>query len=111
MATYTPEQIRTPTNITASYATVYTGGSILGGSAIGVIRTYRFVTATAHSVYMSIGTGGVTTDIEEAKLLTVNTPYIQHGWYVIPNAVIVQVKADSIATNAPTFGAWGYEYV
>ena len=105
MATYTPVQLRTPTNITASYATVYTGANNLG-----VMRTYRFVTLTAHSVSLSIGTGGGTTTIEDGYLLSVNIPYIVNGWYVIPNAVVMQVKADSIATNAPNFGAWGYEY-
>lgn len=105
MATYTPVQLRTPTNITASYATVYTGANNLG-----VMRTYRFITLTAHSVSLSIGTGGGTTTIEDGYLLTINVPYIVNGWYVVPNAVIVQVKADAITTNAPNFGAWGYEY-
>lgn len=106
MATYTPKELRAPTNITASYATVYTATAVTG-----IMRTYRFVTATAHSVYLSREAGATTTDIEEAYLLTVNVPYVQNGWYVIPASGILQVKADSIATNAPTFGAWGYEYV
>lgn len=105
MATYTPKELRIPTNITASYATVYTATAVTG-----IMRTYRFVTATAHSIYLSREAGAVTTDIEEATLLTVNIPYIQNGWYVIPASGILQAKADSIATNAPTFGAWGYEY-
>ena len=75
------------------------------------MQRIRFVTATAHSVFLSREAGATTTDIEEATLLTVNVPYVQNGWYVIPTSGIVQVKADSIATNAPTFGAWGYSYV
>lgn len=105
MATYTPIELRIPTAVTASYATVYTATAVTG-----IMRTYRFVTATAHSVYLSREAGAVTTDIEEAYLLTILIPYVQNGWYVIPTSGILQVKADSVATNAPTFGAWGYSY-
>jgi len=106
MAVFTPKELRIPTNITAAYVTVYTAP----GGTTGICRTYRFVTATAHSIYLSREAGAVTTDIEEAYLLTVNVPYIVNSWLVIPAAGILQTKADSIATNAPTFGAWGYEY-
>jgi hypothetical protein len=106
MAVYTPKELRIPTNITASYATVYTATA-----TTGIMRTYRFQTLTAHAVSLSREAGGATTTIEDGTLLTINIPYIQNGWYVIPSAGILQVKADSIATNAPTFGAWGYEYV
>ncbi len=105
MATYTPVQLRTPTSITASTVTVYTGANTLG-----VMRTYTFNTLTAHSVFLSIGTDGIGTRLLDTYLLTVSVPFIQNGWYVVPNAVIVQVHADSVATNAPVFGAWGYEY-
>lgn len=105
MATYTPVLLRTPTAITASAATVYTGAN-----SLGVIRTYRFNTLTAHSVSLSIGADAVGTRIEDAYLLTVSIPYVVNGWYVVPNGIVVQVKADSIATNAPTFMASGYEY-
>lgn len=105
MATYTPVQLRTPTNITASAVTVYTGAN-----SLGVIRTYTFNTLTAHSVSLSIGSDSVNTRILDTYLLTVSVPYIVNGWYVVPNAVVVQVKADAITTNAPVFGAWGYEY-
>lgn len=105
MATYTPVQLRTPTNITASAVTVYTGAN-----SLGIMRTYQFNTLTAHSVSLSIGADAVGTRILDTYLLTVSVPFVQNGWWVIPNAVIVQVKADSIATNAPVFGAWGYEY-
>lgn len=105
MATYTPVQLRTPTSITASAVTVYTGANNLG-----VIRTYQFDTLTAHSVTLSIGTMGVGTNILDTYLLTVSVPYQVNGWYVVPNAVIVQTKADAVTTNAPVFGAWGYEF-
>lgn len=105
MAVYTPKELRAPTNITASYVTVYTATAV-----VGICRTYRYVTATAHSIYLSREAGAVTSDIEEAYLLTVNVPYIVNGWLVIPASGILQTKADAITTNAPTFGAWGYEY-
>jgi len=106
MATYVPTQLRTPTAITASAATVYTPS----GATTGIIRTFVFNTLTAHSVSLSIGADAVGTRILDAYLLTVSIPYIVNGWYVVPNGVNVQAKADSIATNAPVFGAWGYEY-
>lgn len=106
MATYVPTQLRTPTNITASAVTVYTPS----GATTGIIRTFQFNTLTAHSVSLSIGADAVGTRILDAYLLTVSVPYVVNGWYVVPNAVNVQVKADAITTNAPVFGAWGYEY-
>lgn len=106
MATYTPIELAIPAALTASYATKYTATAVTG-----VMRTYRFVTATAHSIYLSREAGATTTDIEEAYLLTVNIPYVQNGWYIIPASGIIQAKADAITTNAPTFGAWGYSYV
>lgn len=105
MATYTPKTLRTPTNITASAVTVYTGVSI-----ISIMRTFQFNTLTAHSVSLSIAADAVGTRLLDTYLLTVSIPYIQNGWWTIDNTVILQVKADSIATNAPVFGAWGYEY-
>ena len=106
MATYTPVLLRTPTAITASAATVYTGAN-----SLGVIRTWGFqVLTTAHSVSMSIGADAAGTRILDTYLLTPNIPYEKNGWWVVPNAVVVQVKADSIATNAPSFWASGYEY-
>ena len=106
MAGYIPTQLRTPTAITASAATVYTPS----GATTGIIRTYSFNTLTAHSVSLSIGTDAVGTRILDTYLLTVSVPLIVNGWYVVPNGVNVQVKADAITTNAPTFGAWGYEW-
>lgn len=105
MATYTPVLLRTPTAITAAAVTVYTGAN-----SLGVIRTYQFNTLTAHSVSLSIGADGVGTRILDLYLLTVNVPFVQNGWWVVPNAIVVQVKADSVATNAPTFMASGYEW-
>lgn len=106
MATYVPVLLRTPTAITASAATVYTPS----GVTTGVIRTYGFNSLTAHSVSLSIGADAAGTRLLDAYLLTINIPFTQHGWWVIPNGVNVQVKADSIATNAPMFYASGYEY-
>jgi ABC-type proline/glycine betaine transport system permease subunit len=106
MATYTPTQLRTPTAITASAVTVYTAPA----STTGIIRTFSFQTITAHSVSLSIGADAVGTRILDGYLLTINVPYIVNGWFAIPTTVIAQVKADSIATNAPVFGAWGYEF-
>jgi hypothetical protein len=105
MATYTPVLLRTPTAITASAATVYTGAN-----SLGIIRTYQFNTATAHSVSLSIGADAAGTRILDLYLLTTNVPFVQNGWWVVPNAIVVQVKADAITTNAPVFMASGYEY-
>lgn len=106
MATYVPVLLRTPTSITASAATVYTPS----GATIGIIRSFGFNTLTAHSVSLSIGADAVGTRILDTYLLTVSVPYIQNGWWVVPNGVNVQVKADAITTNAPVFWASGYEY-
>lgn len=106
MATYTPVLLRTPTAITASAVTVYTPSAVTG-----IIRTFGFNTLTAHSVSLSIGADAVGTRIIDTYLLTVSVPFIQNGWWVVPNGINVQVKADSITTNAPVFWASGYEYV
>lgn len=106
MATYTPKELRIPTAITASAVTVYTATS-----TTGIMRTYQFDTATAHSVSLSREADAAGTRILDLYLLTTNVPFVQNGMWVIPSAGILQVKADSVATNAPTFGAWGYEYV
>lgn len=106
MATYTPKELRAPTAITASYVTAYTATAVTG-----IMRTFDFnVLTTPHSVFLTRETGAEGTSIVQSFLLTANVPYIVGGWWVIPSAGILQVKADSIATNAPTFGAWGYEY-
>jgi hypothetical protein len=107
MPAYTPAVLRTPTAITASYATVIDPASV-----IAVIRTFDFnVVTTAHKVYMSQNAGADATLIVPGYTLTADVPYIVNTWIVIPDADTVQVKADSVATNAPTFGAWGYTYV
>lgn len=106
MATYVPTLLRTPTNITASAATVYTPS----GATTGIMRTYGFNTLTAHSVNLSIGTDAVGTRILDTYLLTASVPFTQNGWWVVPNGVNMQVKADAITTNAPVFYASGYEY-
>ena len=105
MATYTPKTLRTPTAITASAVRVYTGVSI-----ISIMRSFLFQTLTAHSVSVSIGADAVGTRILDTYLLTINIPYLVNGWFTIDNGVTLQVKADAITTNAPVFGAWGYEY-
>ena len=108
MATYTPTVLRTPTNITASSVTVVTA------SGVTIMRTFSFNTLTAHSVFLAQGAAGaadaVTNRILDAYLLTVSVPYIQNGWWVLANTDIITVHADSIATNAPVFGCWGYTY-
>ena len=108
MATYTPVVIRTPTNITASDVAVFTS------SGVNIMRTYNFETATAHSVFLGIGAAGAadaaTNRILDSFLLTVNVPYLQNGWWVFANTDKLNTHADSITTNAPVFGAWGYSY-
>lgn len=105
MATYVPKLLRTPTAITASAVSVYTPSGVTA-----IIRTFVFQTVTAHAVSMSIGADAAGTRIVDAYLLTVNVPWVNNGWHVIPDGIALQVKADSIATNAPTFAASGYEY-
>lgn len=107
MATYVPTLLRTPTAITASAVTVYTPS----GATTGVIRSYGFqVATTPHSVTLSVGADAAGTRIEDATLLTANIPLIRNSFIIVPNGVNVQVKADSVATNAPVFWASGYEY-
>lgn len=107
MATYTPKELRIPTAITASYATVYTATS-----TTGIMRTFNFtVLTTTHDAYLSRQAGGVATTIIQAYPISITTGLQGAGWWVIPSAGILEVKADSIASNAPNFGAWGYEYV
>lgn len=106
MATYTPKELRIPTAITASYATVYTATG-----TTGIMRTYVFnVLTTTHNAFLSREAGGEATVLVENQVITIGVPLGQNGWWVIPSAGILQVKADSVATNAPNFGAWGYEY-
>jgi hypothetical protein len=108
MATYTPVVLRTPTNITASDVAVFTS------SGVNIMRTFSFVTETAHSVFLGIGAAGAadatTNRILDSYLLTINIPYIVNGWWVLANTDKLNTHADSIATNAPVFGAWGYSY-
>lgn len=107
MATYTPKELAIPAAITASYVTKYTATA-----TTGIMRTFVFVVlTTAHSVFLTREAGAEATAILSSYLLTANIPSIFNGWYVIPSSGIVQVKADSIATNAPNFTASGYEYV
>ncbi len=107
MAVYTPIELRAPTAITASYATVYTATAVTG-----IMRTYAFnVLTTTHNAFLSREAGGEGTVIVENQVITPGVPLAANGWWVIPASGILQVKADSIATNAPNFGAWGYSYV
>ena len=109
MAVYTPAVLRTPTNITASSVTVFTAS---GGT---VMRSFRFNTLAAHSVFLSIGAAGaadaVTNRLLDSFLLTVSVPYQENGWWELANTDILTTHADSIATNAPVFGAWGVTWV
>jgi len=107
MAVYTPKELRAQTAITASYATVYTATAVTG-----IMRTYVFnVLTTTHNAFLSREAGGEGTVLVENQVITPGVPLTANGWWVIPSAGILQVRADSIATNAPNFGAWGYEYV
>lgn len=107
MATYTPKELRIPTAITASYATVYTATAVTG-----IMRTYAFtVTTTTHNAYLSRESGASGTVIVAAQPIPINQPLKDNGWWIIPASGILQVKADSIATDVPNFGAWGYEWV
>ena len=107
MATYTPKELRAPTAITASYATVYTATAVTG-----IMRTYAFtVVTTTHNAFLSREAGTDATVIVPGTPITPGVPLTASGWWVIPASGILQVKADSIATNVPNFGAWGYEYV
>ena len=78
------------------------------------MRTYQFNTLTAHSVNLAIGAAGaaqaVTNRLLDTYLLTASVPFLQNGWWVFANTDILTTNADSIATNAPVFGAWGYSY-
>jgi hypothetical protein len=107
MAVYTPRELRAPTAITATYATVYTATAVTG-----IMRTYVFnVLTTTHNAFLSREAGGEGTVLVENQVITPGVPLTANGWWVIPSAGVLQVRADSIATNAPNFGAWGYEYV
>lgn len=107
MAVYTPKELRIPTAITASYATVYTATA-----TTGIMRTYAFnVLTTTHNAFLSREAGAVGTVIIQDQPINVNTGLQGSGWWVIPSSGILQVKADSIATNVPNYGCWGYEYV
>ena len=110
MATYTPKVLRTPTNITASDVAVYT----VPGATTAIMRTFSFDTLTAHSVNLAIGAAGAamaaTNKILDTYLLTVSVPLIWNGWWVLATTDVLRVSADAITTNAPVFGAWGYEY-
>jgi len=106
MATYTPKELRAPTALTASYATVYTATAVTG-----IMRTYVFnVLTTTHNAFLSREAGGEGTVLVENQVITPGVPLMANGWWVIPTSGILQAKADSVATNAPNFGAWGYEY-
>lgn len=107
MATYTPKELRIPTALTATYATVYTASAVTG-----IMRTYVFnVLTTTHNAFLSRETGGEGTVLVENQTISINVPLVGNGWWVVPASGILQAKADSITTNAPNFGAWGYEYV
>lgn len=106
MAVYTPKELRIPTAVTASYATVYTATAV-----VGIMRTCIFnVLTTTHNAFLSREAGAEGTVLVENVPIVPGTPLIYNGWWVIPSAGILQAKADSVATNAPNFGAWGYEY-
>lgn len=106
MAVYTPKELRIPTAVTASYATVYTATAVTG-----IMRTFIFnVLTTTHNAFLSREAGAEGTVLVENVPIVPNTPLIYNGWWVIPSAGILQAKADAITTNAPNFGAWGYEY-
>lgn len=106
MAAYTPKELRAPTAITASYATVYTATAVTG-----IMRTYAFtVLTTTHNAFLSREAGAAGTLIVNNQAIPVTSPLTANGWWVVPSSGILQVKADSIATDVPNFGAWGYEY-
>lgn len=106
MATFVPKELRAPTALTASYATVYTATAVTG-----IMRTYAFnVLTTTHNAFLSREAGAEGTVIVENQVITPGVPLTSNGWWVIPSGGILQAKADSIATNVPNFGAWGHEY-
>src|SRR5881394_73467 len=106
MAGYVPKELRIPTAITASYATVSTATAVTG-----IMRTYSFtVTTTTHNAFLSREAGAAGTLIVAAQPIPINAPLVGNGWWVVPASGILQVKADSIATDVPNFGAWGYEW-
>lgn len=106
MATYTPKELRIPTAITATYATVYTATAVTG-----IMRTYAFnVLTTTHNAFLSREAGAEATVLVENQVITPGVPLMQNGWWVIPSAGILQVKTDAVTTNTPNFGCWGYEY-
>lgn len=106
MAGYVPKELRIPTAITASYATVYTASAVTG-----IMRTYAFtVVTTTHNAFLSREAGTAATTIVQNQAIPINAPLVGNGWWVIPASGILQVKADSIATDIPNFGAWGYEW-
>ena len=106
MAGYVPKELRIPTAVTASYATVYTATAVTG-----IMRTFAFnVLATTHNAFLSREAGGEATVILENQVITPGVPLTQNGWWVVPASGILQAKADAITTNAPNFGAWGYEW-
>jgi hypothetical protein len=107
VATYTPKELRIPTAITASYATVYTATAVTG-----IMRSYAFtVTTTTHNAFLSREAGASGTLIVANQAIPITAPLKDNGWWVVPASGILQVKADSIATDIPNFGAWGYEFV
>jgi hypothetical protein len=106
MATYVPKELRAPTAITASYATVYTATGVTG-----VMRSYAFtVLNTPHNAFLSREAGAAGTLIVNNEAIPTTSPLKDNGWWVVPQSGILQVKADSIATDVPNFGAWGLEY-
>jgi hypothetical protein len=106
VAGYVPKELRIPTAVTASYATVYTATAVTG-----IMRTFAFnVLTTTHNAFLSREAGGEATVIVENQVITPGVPLTQNGWWVVPASGILQAKADAITTNAPNFGAWGYEW-
>lgn len=106
MAGYVPKELRIPTAITASYATVYTATAVTG-----IMRSYAFnVQTTTHNAFLSREAGAVGTVILANQPIPITAPLKDNGWWVVPASGILQVKADSIATDVPNFGAWGYEW-
>lgn len=107
MATFTPKELAIPAAITATYATIYTATA-----TTGIMRTFSFnVLTTTHNAFLSRQAGAEGTVLVENQVITPGVPLLYNGWWVIPSSGTLQVKADAITTNAPNFGAWGYEYV
>lgn len=103
MATFTPKELVAPAAITTTPTTVYTATGVTA-----IIRTFQFmVLTTTHRVFLKRETGFFYVN---DCMVTPDYAEIYNGHIVLPDTKLIQVYADSIATNAPNFGAWGYEY-